>query len=138
MLEDMAHALHPWVIFGIMPLFAFANAGVSFEGIRLPNLGDPLPLGIIAGLFIGKQIGVFGLLALSIRTGVCALPQGVTWRHLYGISLLCGIGFTMSLFIGSLAFPSGAQDSMVRLGVLCGSLLSSVAGYMVLKAAITK
>lgn len=136
-LRHLEHALHPWVAFGVLPVFAFANAGVSFEGVTLGTLGGSVPLGIAAGLFVGKQLGVFGLCWLAIRTGMARMPEGAGWLELYGVALLSGIGFTMSLFIGSLAFPAGDVESAtaVRLGVLVGSLLSGVAGYLLLRSA---
>lgn len=134
-LKEAMHDLHPWVAFGVLPLFAFAKAGVSFAGLSLEQLAAPLVLGIAAGLFIGKQLGVFGAAWLAARTGLGKRPGGATWGEIYGVSLLCGVGFTMSLFIGALAFP-GAVDSPqqieVKLGVLLGSLLSAVAGAVVL------
>ena len=133
MLEDMVHKLHPWVAFMIMPVFAFANAGVSLSGLSLQSLLQPLPLGITAGLFIGKQVGIFGMIFLAVKSGLSSLPKGTNWWHIYGVSLLCGVGFTMSLFIGSLAYETDEFIRDVRLGVLTGSLLSSVAGYFVLR-----
>jgi len=130
--EDAEHALEPWVHFGILPLFAFANAGVSLAGLKVGDLFAGIPLGIAAGLFIGKQIGIFGATWLAVRAGLGDMPAGATWRQVYGVALLGGIGFTMSLFIGTLAFPDPAQAGQVRLGVLAGSLLSAVAGYALL------
>ena len=129
--------LHPWVMFMILPLFAFANAGVSLEGLSFHRLFDSVPLGIEMGLFVGKQIGVFGFAYAVIRLGLAPLPKGVTLLQLYGVSVLTGIGFTMSLFIGSLAFEVGGPDYVVddRLGILTGSLLSGVLGYLVLRFA---
>ena len=133
LLEDLEHGLHRWVAFGILPLFAFANAGVSFAGISLESFVEPVKLGISLGLFIGKQIGVFGLLWLAITLGLAAMPKGVNWMQLYGVSLLTGIGFTMSLFIGSLAFEHSDFDAPIRLGVIVGSLLSAVVGFALLR-----
>lgn len=133
MLKGLEHDLHPWVAFGILPLFAFANAGVSFAGIGLDSFVEPVKLGISLGLLLGKQIGVFGMLWLCIRLSVAPMPEGATWRHLYGVSLLCGIGFTMSLFIGSLAFEHSSFDAPIRLGVLTGSILCASLGYLVLR-----
>ena len=107
-LRHLEHMLHPWVSFAIMPIFAFANAGVSFAEVSMADLVAPMPLGIAAGLFVGKQVGVFGVSWAAIRLGVCRLPQGVSWTALYGVCLLTGIGFTMSLFIGTLAFEDPA------------------------------
>lgn len=125
--------LHGIVAFGIMPLFAFVNAGVSLTGITPGTLLAPLPAGILTGLFLGKQLGIFGGILLGVKTGLASLPPGVRWPHIYGLSLLCGIGFTMSLFIGMLAFQDALQLAEVRLGVLAGSLLSAVAGYVFLR-----
>ena len=134
-LEKLEHDLHPSVAYGILPLFAFANAGISFEGITLASLLHPVPLGIAAGLFIGKQIGVFGFSWLAIKLGMAKLPRDVTWMQLYGVALLSGIGFTMSLFVGSLAFEQGGPDFAIddRLGILFGSLVSGIMGYGVLR-----
>jgi NhaA family Na+:H+ antiporter len=132
-LAKLSHALHPWVAFGIMPLFAFANAGVSFRGIAPSDIFEPLTLGIVAGLFIGKQLGVFGAAALAVRLGLAKLPDGARWGHLYALAVLCGIGFTMSLFIGTLAFTGPDNAAHLRLGVLCGSLLSAAAGYFLMR-----
>ncbi len=127
------HALQPWVAFFIMPVFAFANAGVSFAGLTLAHLVEPVSLGIAAGLFVGKQIGVFGAAALFIVLGFAAMPAGGTWAKLYGVSLCAGIGFTMSLFIGTLAWDDPAYAAPLRIGVLGGSILSAVLGYAVLR-----
>ncbi len=129
LLKDLEHTLHPWVAFGILPIFAFANAGVSFDGIGLDSFIEPVKLGISMGLFVGKQIGIFGLLYLAIRLGIGPMPEGTNWFQVYGMSMLCGIGFTMSLFIGSLAFEHSDFDASIRLGVLTGSILSAVIGY---------
>lgn len=134
-LSDAEHWLKPWVLFAVMPLFAFANAGVPLAGIGLDALLAPLPLGIVLGLFIGKQLGVFGAAWLAIRSGIARMPSGMNWMHLYGASLLAGVGFTMSLFIGALAFAEPAAQNAVRLGVMTGSLLSAVAGLAVLWSA---
>lgn len=135
-LKTAEHALHPWVAYGILPLFAFANAGVSFAGIGLDALTDSVTLGIAGGLFVGKQVGVFVLLALVIASGLAPMPKGATWPKLYGIALLTGIGFTMSLFIGSLAFEHGSFDAPIRMGVIIGSLASALLGAFIL--ALTK
>jgi len=138
-LHQLEHALSPWVAFGIVPLFAFANAGVSFAGISPAVALDPLVLGITGGLFLGKQAGIFGGVALAERLGIASRPAGMTWMQLYGVALLAGIGFTMSLFIGGLAFPGNAalQDE-VKIGVLAGSTLAAIAGYAVLRLCPTK
>lgn len=133
-LRHLEHSLHPWVAFGIMPLFAFANAGVSLKGISLPTLLEPVPFGIIIGLFVGKQFGIFGFTWLGVKLGIARLPAGISWLELYGMAILCGIGFTMSLFIASLAFEHSAVNYIVadRLGILLGSLLSAALGYTLL------
>ncbi len=137
MLTHIEHALHPWVAFLILPLFAFANAGVSLTGISINALINPIPLGIGAGLFIGKQIGIFGACWVAIKLGLAKLPDGATWLQFYAVSVLCGIGFTMSLFIGSLAFEaeSAAYLVEVKLGVLVGSLCSAVLGSILIAQA---
>ncbi|MDX2258638.1 MAG: Na+/H+ antiporter NhaA [Hyphomicrobiaceae bacterium] len=132
--KEVEHGLAPWVAFGIMPVFAFANAGVSLSGLSFADVFAGIPLGIALGLFIGKQIGIVGLSWLAVRAGIATLPEGLDWRHIYGASLLAGIGFTMSLFIGTLAFPDDSSAAAVRIGVLGGTLLSGVAGYFVLRA----
>ena len=134
-LHSLEHNLHPYVIYGIAPIFALANAGIDLSGISMSDFLSPLPLGIAAGLFIGKQIGVFGATWLMVKTGIAKLPHGANWMMVWGISMLAGIGFTMSLFIGSLSFEGDAMMNMVRLGVMTGSVLSAVAGYLVLKRA---
>jgi len=126
------HALKPWVAYAIVPIFAFANAGVPLRGVSLASLAAPVPLGIIAGLFLGKQIGVFGACAAATRLGIAAAPPGASRLQLYGISILTGIGFTMSLFIGTLAYDDAALLDQIRLGVLVASLLSGAAGAIVL------
>lgn len=134
-LRSLEHDLHLWVAFAILPLFAFANAGVSFAGIGLSSLVDPVKLGIALGLFIGKQIGVFGLIWVAITFNLASQPRGSNWAQLYGVSLLTGIGFTMSLFIGSLAFEHSDFDAPIRLGVIVGSIASAFVGYLVLRTA---
>ena len=133
-LEDFMEALHPYVAFLILPLFAFAAAGFSLSGLGLQDLFGPVALGVAAGLFFGKQIGVFGAAALVIGLKWARRPTGAKWIELYGVSLLTGIGFTMSLFIGQLAFPVGdaGDQAQVRIGVLAGSILSTIAGMGVL------
>jgi len=135
LLEDTEHALKPWVGYAIVPIFAFANAGVPLGDLTFSKLAAPVPLGIIAGLFLGKQFGVFGASLLAIRLGLAAMPQGATFGKLYGIAVLTGIGFTMSLFIGTLAFDDEAVLTEVRLGVLAASLLSGIAASLILSAA---
>jgi NhaA family Na+:H+ antiporter len=134
-LRHLEHMLHPWVAFAILPVFAFANAGVSLAGMALGDLLNPVTLGVALGLFLGKQAGVFGTVWLAVRTGLGRLPEGAGWTQVYGVALLTGIGFTMSLFIGTLAFQGHGYDAPVRLGVLSGSLLSAVSGYLVLRLA---
>ncbi|MDE5457130.1 Na+/H+ antiporter NhaA [Bradyrhizobium sp. CSA112] len=131
LLEDTEHALKPWVNFAIVPIFAFANAGVSLHGLTFSNLVAPIPLGIIAGLFIGKQVGVFASSLLAIRLGVAAMPEGATPAKLYAIAILTGIGFTMSLFIGTLAFDDEIVLKQIRLGVLSASLLSGIVAALI-------
>lgn len=133
-LEQTEHALKPWVSFLIVPIFAFANAGVSLAGVTLSSITAPIPLGIIAGLFIGKQLGVFGASVLAIKLGLAALPEGATAGKLYGIAMLTGIGFTMSLFIGTLAFDEESILIQLRLAVLIASLVSGLAGALWLSA----
>jgi NhaA family Na+:H+ antiporter len=134
-LHRLEKALHPWVAFGILPIFAFANAGVSFEGMTLSVLWESVPLGIVLGLFLGKQLGVFGITWLMIKLGLAELPERATWGTLFGVATLCGVGFTMSLFIGALAFTDPEYMNQVRLAVLLGSFLSAVVGYLVLLVA---
>lgn len=133
------HALVPWSGFVIVPLFGFANAGISLAGLGLENLLAPLPLGIATGLFLGKQLGILGSIALAERFGIAPRPDGASWIQLWGMAVLCGVGFTMSLFIGALAFP--LRPSLVeeaKLGVLLGSLLSALLGFMILRFAPSK
>ena len=133
-LRQLEHMLHPWVTFAILPIFAFANAGVSFAEVSVVNLFAPLTLGIAAGLFVGKQVGVFATCWTAVRLGLCSLPHGLSWTSFYGVCLLTGIGFTMSLFIGSLALDEAAHGAGIRLGVFLGSILSGVCGYVLLRA----
>ncbi|WP_281648737.1 Na+/H+ antiporter NhaA [Parendozoicomonas sp. Alg238-R29] len=135
-LVELEHKLHSWVNFFILPLFAFANAGVAMSWAQVQGLMDPSPLGVITGLFLGKQIGVFLFTAVTIKFGFARLPTGTKWLHIYGMSLLCGIGFTMSLFIGSLAFETTGAEYLIadRAGILVGSFLSAVIGFLVLKS----
>jgi NhaA family Na+:H+ antiporter len=134
-LTRIEHELAPWVAFGILPLFGFANAGLSFADLSLSSVVAPIPLGIAAGLFLGKQIGVFGSAVLVIRAGWAHLPAGASWVALYGTSILTGIGFTMSLFIGTLAFGESEKEATMRLGVLVGSALSGIVGAIALSLA---
>jgi NhaA family Na+:H+ antiporter len=132
-LRELEHLLHPWVAYLVMPAFAFANAGVSFSGITVAHLFAGVPLGIALGLFVVKQVGAFGAAWLAIRAGWARMPEGADWTMLYGACMLAGIGFTMSLFIGTLAFDLASFGAPVRLGVLTGSALSGIAGYLVLR-----
>jgi len=134
-LHVLEHGLAPYVAFLIVPIFALANAGVSLAGLGLADLAAPLPLAIALGLVLGKQIGVFGATWALVKLGLARLPEGASWLQLYGIAALAGIGFTMSLFIGSLNFETDAQMNAVRLGVLTGSLVSALIGFAVLRLA---
>jgi NhaA family Na+:H+ antiporter len=135
LLERLEENLHPWVTFGVLPLFAFANAGVSLEGVTLSKLADSIPLGISAGLALGKPIGVALFTWTAIALGAGARPDGVSWMQLLGVAALAGIGFTMSLFIGMLAFPEPGHAVDIRIGVLAGSVISALFGYALLRAA---
>lgn len=140
MLPHMEHSLHPWVSFLVLPLFAFANAGVRIVEASYQDLFNPITLGIAVGLFVGKQVGIFGACWLAIKLGLAKLPKNATWGQLYGVSLLCGIGFTMSLFIGTLAFADQGLDYQlsVKVGVMMGSILSAIVGAYVLVASKPK
>lgn len=131
-LHHLEDALGPWVAFLVLPVFGFANAGVSLAGVSLETILAPLSLGIAAGLFFGKQIGIMSCIVIARKMGIAHLPAGVSWRQIYGVALLCGIGFTMSLFIGLLAFADAGHEAMTKLAVLAGSLLSAFAGAAVL------
>jgi NhaA family Na+:H+ antiporter len=133
---SLEHGLHPWVAFGVLPLFALANAGISLQGVSIRNALESVPLGIALGLFLGKQAGVMACVWLAVRLRAAVLPPELRWPQLYGMALLTGIGFTMSLFVASLAFPSAPGGGLDRLGVLLGSLLSGVAGCLVLQLAL--
>ena len=139
-LREMEHSLHPWIAFGIMPIFAFANAGVSLEGMSIGKLFEPIPLGIALGLIVGKQVGVFGFSFAAVKLGFAKLPSELSWPMIYGTSILCGIGFTMSLFISTLAYDSslGEYAMSARIGILVGSFISAIAGYLILRASIGK
>ena len=136
--KELEHALHPWVAFFILPVFAFANAGVPFDGMGFHSLFEPTTLGIILGLVVGKQIGIFSTLFLTIKLGLSPMPKDTTWLQLYAVSILCGIGFTMSLFIGGLAFDDLEHQAAIRLGVLVASVFSAVFGYLILRLCIAK
>lgn len=139
-LRHIEHELHPWVGFMVLPIFAFANAGVTFQGMTLDQLFHGVPLGIALGLFVGKQVGIFGFCWVFIKMGLLHRPGNISWLSLYGTSILCGIGFTMSLFIGSLAFED--EGTLLpfddRLGILLGSLVSGVVGYWLLNTSLPK
>ncbi|MDX1703734.1 MAG: Na+/H+ antiporter NhaA [Altererythrobacter ishigakiensis] len=135
-LEHMEHALHPWVAFLVIPIFGFANAGVTLLGLDPMDALAPLPLGIALGLLIGKQVGILGFAWLAVRTRIASLPQGVSWRQIHGLSLFAAIGFTMSLFIGNLAFVSAEQVDAVKLGVLSGSTIAAITGFFLLRSAL--
>lgn len=134
-LHRLEHGLHPWVAFLIVPIFGFANAGVSFVGVSFEDVLAPLPIGVALGLFLGKQIGILSAVWLCDRFGIARRPSHASWLQVYGTALLCGIGFTMSLFIGGLAFDSAVLVDEVKVGVLAGSLLSGFAGFLVLRLA---
>lgn len=134
-LHSLEHGLEPYVKFLIVPLFAFGNAGVVLTGITLQDFASPLPMGVALGLLVGKLAGVFGMTWLLVKTGLASLPQGANWQHVTGVALLAGIGFTMSLFIGSLSYDDLSLMNEVRLGVLSGSIVAAVLGYLVLRAA---
>lgn len=139
-LRHLEHILHPWVAYAVLPIFAFANAGISFSGISSDTVLGTVSIGIVLGLFIGKQVGVFGMTALVVGLGISKKPAGASWGMLYGIALICGVGFTMSLFIGSLAFEHGGftQGAALRIGVISGSLVSGLCGWLVLHFSLPK
>ena len=133
LLLKLEHSISPYVAFGIMPIFAFANAGVSLEGLSFSALLDKVPLGIVLGLFVGKQLGVFVFSYVSIKLKIAQMPSNTSWYNFYGVGVLTGIGFTMSLFVGNLAFIDNTQYmDGVKIGVLTGSLLSTLAGYFLI------
>ncbi|TKB58498.1 Na+/H+ antiporter NhaA [Ferrimonas aestuarii] len=133
--EYLEHQLHPWSTFLILPVFAFANAGVNFDNMAIGDLFSPLPMGIALGLVIGKPLGILGFSYLAVKLNLAKLPTGVNWVQLFGVAMLCGIGFTMAMFVSSLAFEAGTLNfsDMSRLGILLGSGISAVIGYLVLK-----
>ncbi len=137
-LKHMEHALHPYVAFGILPLFAFANAGISLEGVSLSGLTSMLPLGIALGLLVGKPLGIFTFSWAAVKMGVAKLPEGINFKHIFAVSVLCGIGFTMSIFISSLAFAdvSPEFDTYARLGILMGSTTAAIIGYVLLRISL--
>jgi len=136
--KELEQDLHTVVAFFVLPVFAFANAGLNLEGVGVEHLFHPVPLGIAAGLFIGKQVGVFGFCWLAIQMGLTRLPQGISWLSLYGTAALCGVGFTMSLFIGSLAFEETGVNMLFdeRLGIILGSVVSGLVGYLILRKSL--
>ncbi|MGQ8365638.1 Na+/H+ antiporter NhaA [Glaciecola sp. 1036] len=140
MLHHLEHKLHPWVSFAILPIFAFANAGVTLVGTTADQVFNPIVIGVMLGLFVGKQVGIFGACYLAVKSGFAKLPAGVTFQQLYGASILCGIGFTMSLFIGSLAFETASPDYLnsVKVGVLAGSIISAILGGIVISKSAKK
>lgn len=139
-LKHMEHALHPYVAFGILPLFAFANAGISLEGVSMSGLTSMLPLGIALGLLVGKPLGIFTFSWAAVKMGVAKLPEGVNFKHIFAVSVLCGIGFTMSIFISSLAFGNVSPefDTYARLGILMGSTTAALLGYALLHFSLPK
>jgi Na+:H+ antiporter, NhaA family len=139
-LRSLEHDLHPTVAYVILPVFAFANAGLNLSGVGMDELMHPVPVGIALGLFVGKQLGIFAFCWIAIKLGMAKLPTGSSWTTLYGTAVLCGIGFTMSLFIGSLAFDShgGVATFDERLGIILGSLLSGVVGYLILNYSLSR
>ncbi|MCG3733278.1 Na+/H+ antiporter NhaA [Vibrio cincinnatiensis] len=139
-LKHLEHTLHPWSTFFILPLFALANAGISLTGISMSGLTSTLPLGVALGLFVGKPLGIFTFSWISVKLGMTKLPEGIDIRHIFAVSVLCGIGFTMSIFISSLAFGSTyiLLDNYARLGILMGSTTAALAGYMMLRATLPK
>jgi NhaA family Na+:H+ antiporter len=134
-LKSLEHALHPTISFIILPIFAFANSGLNLRGVGAEQILHSVPVGIALGLFLGKQAGVFGLCVLAVKLKIAQLPKGINWVNLYGVSILCGVGFTMSLFIGALAFHGGGAEQVFdeRIGIIIGSLASGLAGYLILR-----
>jgi NhaA family Na+:H+ antiporter len=139
-LHRLEEDLHPMVAFFVLPIFAFSNAGINFSNLTMESLTHPVPVGIALGLFLGKQLGVFGFAWLAIKTGIATKSKEVSWTSLYGVALLTGIGFTMSLFIGSLAFEHAELPANIdeRFGILLGSLCSAVLGYLVLRYSLRR
>ncbi|MDG1709510.1 MAG: Na+/H+ antiporter NhaA, partial [Emcibacteraceae bacterium] len=135
-LKTMEHDLHAVVAFFILPVFAFCNSGINFTGVGIDDVLHPMPLGIILGLFVGKQVGIFGLCWIGIKMKITELPKGMNMMALYGTAALCGIGYTMSLFIGSLAFEGSTVTLDERIGIIIGSLLSGALGYFILNKAL--
>lgn len=139
-LKSLEHNLHSMVAFLVLPIFAFANAGIDLSGVGIAEITSPVPMGIIVGLVLGKQLGVFGFCFIAIKLGIAQLPKNVSWQLLYGAALLCGVGFTMSLFIGSLAFEQSGANMIYqdRLGIVIGSLISGLAGYLIIRSGVLK
>ncbi|EMK6855451.1 Na+/H+ antiporter NhaA [Vibrio cholerae] len=137
-LKHLEHALHPYVAFAILPVFAFANAGISLQGVSLAGLTSMLPLGVALGLFLGKPLGIFSFSWVAVKLGVAKLPEGINFKHIFAVSVLCGIGFTMSIFISSLAFGQAneAYDTYARLGILMGSTTAALLGYSLLRLSL--
>ncbi|MCG6858314.1 MAG: Na+/H+ antiporter NhaA [Salaquimonas sp.] len=133
LVKRLEHELHPYVAFLVLPMFAFTNAGISFSGMSLASLLEPVTLGIALGLIVGKQVGVFLPIWLCVKFGIAQKPEGASWLQIYGVSILCGIGFTMSLFIGGLAFEVAHFEAPIRLGVLAGSVVCAILGYLLLR-----
>lgn len=138
MLKSLEHDLHPWVAFMVLPIFAFANAGIHLEGMSIDDVMAPIPLGIAAGLFLGKPIGIFGISFIAIMIGIAKLPDGVTWKQFLAVCWLCGVGFTMSLFIGGLAFEVSDREIQSRVGIIVGSLLSGIFAAALLAMSLPK
>lgn len=137
-LHRLEHAIQPWVAFGIVPIFGFANAGVALDGLGWAEMFAPLTVAIAAGLFLGKQAGIFASVRLAVALGFGSRPQGASWFQVYGVAMLCGVGFTMSFFIGGLAFTDPVLASEVKIGVLGGSIVSAVVGFLLLRFAGTR
>ncbi len=138
MLERLEHGMAPWSAYFVVPIFGFANAGVSLSGLGLSNLLDPLPIAIAMGLVVGKQLGIFSAVFVAIKIGFAQKPENATWMEIYGVAVLCGIGFTMSLFIGSLAFPGNQLlIDEAKIGILTGSAISAILGYVLLRMTTT-
>ncbi|EGR4343239.1 Na+/H+ antiporter NhaA [Vibrio cholerae] len=137
-LKHLEHALHPYVAFAILPVFAFANAGISLQGVSIAGLTSMLPLGVALGLFLGKPLGIFSFSWAAVKLGVAKLPEGINFKHIFAVSVLCGIGFTMSIFISSLAFGQAneAYDTYARLGILMGSTTAALLGYSLLRLSL--
>ncbi len=138
--NKLEHGLHPWVAYLILPLFAFANAGISLDGVSVEKMTSMLPLGIAMGLMVGKPLGIFTISWLAVKSGIARLPEGIDFRHIFAVSVLCGIGFTMSIFISSLAFENAGADfdTYSRIGILLGSTVAAVLGYLSLRAVLKK